>query len=210
MRVPYRNRDGWRKLPFDRSAADLTAHAVRALAAWGPRIGGREIPLAVERALGYLTKVQEPDGSWLPLWFGNQAAPRQQNPVFGTGRVLAAYRDLGRAGDPAAGRGVAYLLAAQNGEGGWGGARGIASTIEETAIAVDGLSGWLDRPEVEQACVRGARWLVEQAEGDAIDRPAPLGLYFTTLWYGERLYPLIWSVAALGRIVAQQTGVTVY
>ena len=192
---------GWGKLPFDRSAADLTAHAARALAAWGPRIGGREIPLAVERALGYLTKVQEPDGSWLPLWFGNQAAPGQRNPVIGTGRVLAAYRDLIHTDDPAAERGVGYLLAAQNGDGGWGGAKGISSTMEETAIAVEGLSGWLERAEVEKACLRGSLWLVEQAAGGAIDRPSPLGLYFTTLWYGERLYPLIWTVAALGRMV---------
>jgi squalene-hopene/tetraprenyl-beta-curcumene cyclase len=27
---------------------------------------------------------------------------------------------------------------------------------------------------------------------------APIGFYFAKLWYYEKLYPLIWTVAALG------------
>ena len=30
--------------------------------------------------------------------------------------------------------------------------------------------------------------------------PAPIGLYFAKLWYFERLYPLIFSLDALGRL----------
>ena len=29
--------------------------------------------------------------------------------------------------------------------------------------------------------------------------PSPIGFYFAKLWYFERLYPLIFTVAALGR-----------
>ena len=32
-------------------------------------------------------------------------------------------------------------------------------------------------------------------------QPAPIGLYFSSLWYSERLYPLIWTVGALGRVL---------
>ena len=30
-------------------------------------------------------------------------------------------------------------------------------------------------------------------------QPSPIGFYFAKLWYFERLYPLIFTVGALGR-----------
>jgi hypothetical protein len=51
----------------------------------------------MRRGMRYLAARQRPDGSWLPLWFGNQDRPQEENPVFGTSRVLMAYRDAGRA-----------------------------------------------------------------------------------------------------------------
>src|SRR5207244_8815185 len=75
---------GWSALPFDRSGADLTGHVLRAIAAW-PEIyqAGPYWKVHYERrfakltapALSYLVRTQRPDGSWLPLWFGNQHAP---------------------------------------------------------------------------------------------------------------------------------------
>jgi len=32
---------------------------------------------------------------------------------------------------------------------------------------------------------------------EAIRNPSPIGLYFSRLWYHERLYPLIWALEAL-------------
>src|SRR5262249_51879191 len=64
---------GWGTLPFDRSGADLTAHALRALflTLEAPKCLEQESladpPLA--SGLAYLAKQQRPDGSWLPLWF---------------------------------------------------------------------------------------------------------------------------------------------
>ena len=88
---------GWTNLPFDRSAPDLTAHALRAWNAWLPELPEqlqRRVRWGMENGLHYLTRTQRPDGAWLPLWFGNQHAPGETNPVYGTARVLIALADL--------------------------------------------------------------------------------------------------------------------
>src|SRR5262249_54748289 len=87
---------GWGHLPFDRSGADLTAHAVRAFAIKDLLIPEHAFDWWVERGNEFLARTQRPDGSWLPLWFGNQHATDEENPTYGTARVLAAYRDLAR------------------------------------------------------------------------------------------------------------------
>jgi squalene-hopene/tetraprenyl-beta-curcumene cyclase len=207
---------GWGTLPFDRSGADLTAHALRALAAWKAQMQIDQVyhaacrgqihfagfPLAlfeqdIASGLRYLETRQRPDGSWLPLWFGGQHSPGDENPTYGTARVLAAYRDLDMINDDCAQRGIAWLVAAQNPDGGWGGAPGTPSTIEETALAVEIL---LDGGgEAHPAVNKGLAWLVEQIESGGLSRPTPMGFYFAKLWYFEKLYPIIFSVAALGR-----------
>ena len=197
---------GWGRLPFDRSAPDLTAHALRALAAWRDRVGHRRLDRATARGLYYLAGAQREDGSWLPLWFGNQQAPDGLNPVFGTARVLAAYRDLGMADLAEAKRGAAFLVAAQRADGAWGGDHGVAGSIEETAAAVSALSGWPGLRGARKAVLRGSEYLVERICSGPFDKPSPIGLYFTKLWYSERLYPLIWTVDALGRVLAIASG----
>ncbi len=203
---------GWGRLPFDRSGSDLTAHALRAFIAWNRRTNGNIYPItfwtlspdgppdcrAMEDGVLYLARTQRPDGSWLPLWFGNQHAPDDENPTYGTARVLAAYRDLDimLSNEPAR-RGVGWLLAAQNADGGWGGAPDTPSSLEETALAVEVL---LDAgPDAEPAVNNGLRWLVQQVEAGGLGRPTPIGFYFAKLWYFEKLYPIIFTVAALGR-----------
>ena len=189
---------GWGRLPFDRSAPDLTAHAVRALAAWSSAEGTGPVQRAVARGLAYLRRAQRPDGGWVPLWFGNQHAPEHENPVYGTARVLLAYRHLGREDCEPALRGLRFLLGAQNADGGWGGARGVASSTEETALAAEALAGW-PGDAAAGACRRACLWLARRVGEGGLARPAPIGLYFACLWYSETLYPIIWTVAALGR-----------
>lgn len=207
---------GWGALPFDRSGPDLTAHALRALARFferrqGPlpdstsrlrsidRISTRAC-FAIQRGLRYLTRTQRHDGSWLPLWFGNQHATNDENPTYGTARVLAAYRDLNRLTDPAACRGLEWLRRAQNPDGGWGGDRGIKSSIEESALAAEVLlSMETDAASVSETSLRALEWLLEQTDRGTWMEPSPIGFYFAKLWYFERLYPMIFTVAALRR-----------
>jgi len=221
---------GWGTLEFDRSGADLTAHAAAALWAWrgefSPELRGR-VEGAVDRMVGYLTGAQRGAGGWVPLWFGNEHARGEANPVYGTSRVvsaLAGVRDANVGVGALIEAGGAWLAGAQNDDGGWGGDAGAPSTVEETAQAVGALSkvvstesserrakptsGFADATVNGEACAtghlcdcvqRGAAWLVERTEGGRRFDAAPIGLYFAKLWYFERLYPVILTVAALGR-----------
>jgi squalene-hopene/tetraprenyl-beta-curcumene cyclase len=151
----------------------------------------------VEGCLEYLKDQQRSDGSWLPLWFGNQHAPDDINPTYGTARVLTAYRDLKLMHLKEAQRGVACLLANQNDDGGWGGCKGTPSSVEETSLAVEVLldAGADAQPAVE----KGLAWLIDRVEAGGLYDPTPIGFYFAKLWYFEKLYPIIFAVAALGR-----------
>ncbi|MCI0703447.1 MAG: squalene--hopene cyclase [Planctomycetia bacterium] len=206
---------GWGHLPFDRSGCDLTAHVLRT-SAWGITASPLfRLTDSISRGLAYLAKQQRPDGSWLPLWFGNQYAPDETNPVYGTSRVLAVYRDLGLKDSPECQRGVNYLLSVPNADGGWGGAKDCPSSVEETALAVEVLIELVKNPspggetpppspqrgEGENAVERGLLWLVEAVESGRFHEASPIGFYFAKLWYFEKLYPLIFTVAALGRAV---------
>jgi squalene-hopene/tetraprenyl-beta-curcumene cyclase len=247
---------GWGVLPFDRSGADLTAHALRALTCWSMKWFGHvaggdpknqpDYDEMVEKVgswwdawsrveidfdnsavdgIRFLSEQQRPDGSWLPLWFGNQHAKDDINPVYGTARVLAAYRDLNMTDSPECQRGVTYLLSVQNADGGWGGAKDCPSSVEETALAVEVLVDLVQPREGEAPAEpnhvpgsagashvpgsagaspsheiqRGLAWLVEAVESGRFREPSPIGFYFAKLWYFEKLYPLIFTVAALGR-----------
>ncbi|NUQ66201.1 MAG: squalene--hopene cyclase, partial [Pirellulales bacterium] len=201
---------GWGALPFDRSGVDLTAHVLRALHAWRNRLAARreDIARAIRRGREYLDRQQRPDGSWVPLWFGNQDCVNEENPVYGTARVLLAYADLGLWGCGPARRGYFWLLRNQQPDGGWGSAAtpfgevpGHMSSVEETAVALEALvSVWPD-PAMQPAIGQGLSWLIAAVRSGRHRETAPIGFYFAKLWYYERLYPLIFTVAALGRAV---------
>lgn len=204
---------GWGALEFDRSGADLTAHAIRALAAWVDAFGHEERLViscrkAIARGRQFLDRAQRQDGSWLPLWFGNQYCPDDENPTYGTCRVLGAYRDLGWLSCSAAQMGLAWLIRSRHSAGGWGGGTtNVPCSVEETALAVETL-GSLDSGchtfDDSQRKVRfdGVNWLLNRIDDGTIAEPAPIGFYFAKLWYFDQLYPIIFTVAALRQEMA--------
>ncbi|MCG6157236.1 prenyltransferase/squalene oxidase repeat-containing protein [Rubinisphaera margarita] len=187
---------GWGRLPFDRSSPDITAHVLRALQTVKPEAGE-----AIEKGYRFLDRRQRKDGAWLPLWFGNQYAQDDENPLYGTSRVLLAYASLeeNRERKQRLQQGVAFLLSIQNADGGWGGAGGIESSVEETALALDAL---IPCRADATAIQRGVDWLAERAETGTIDHATPIGFYFAKLWYYEKLYPLIFATSALRKAVS--------
>lgn len=203
---------GWGTLPFDRSAPDLTAHALRALQsaqsyllkcdlAAEPSLL-RRLERARDRGFGYLVSTQRGDGAWLPLWFGNQDAPDDENPTYGTAKVLAAWRDCAPSAEklrgPEVSRARDWLVAAQNADGGFGAGSGTVSSVEETALAVEVLATLPESCHVpRETVVRGLEWLDRAVILGTWREPSPIGFYFAKLWYFERLYPMLFCVAAL-------------
>jgi squalene-hopene/tetraprenyl-beta-curcumene cyclase len=207
---------GWGRLDFDRSSSDLTAHAIRAWRSWRGELPARlaaSVTSAAQRGVRkFLPAVQRGDGAWSALWFGNELARGEENPVFGTSRVVLALAE--EESDQAvtcAKRGVDYLLHAQRESGGWGPAapaeaREAPESIEETACAVEALAAaWnsphagLDRDVIARGAVRGCQRLAEMTENGTFFPPAPIGLYFARLWYYEQMYPIVMALAAWGR-----------
>jgi squalene-hopene/tetraprenyl-beta-curcumene cyclase len=96
-----------------------------------------------------------------------------------------------------------WLLEAQNADGGWGGDRGVLSSIEETGLAVGALASAAvaaDKLEsMRPALQRGCHWLDAATDGVDDLPAAPIGLYFARLWYSESLYPALFALDGLGR-----------
>jgi squalene-hopene/tetraprenyl-beta-curcumene cyclase len=194
------------------------------------RVGFRQ---AIRKGLDYLVHAQRQDGCWVPLWFGNQSAPNQENPVYGTAKVLTAlHQSFDRLRTPLPSefaympmleKAARWLLSAQNSDGGWGGDKSVASSIEETALAVDALAesflrqaqdtvlslnggasgagqASLSSQVIQSAVSRGVSWLIEHTGKGTSVEPSPIGLYFAKLWYFEDLYPVIFTVSALQKV----------
>jgi len=226
---------------FDASASDVTAHALRALAAW-QRQRRSEVSLigpppsqsnwdesltpAIKRGLRYLESQQNADGSFIPLWFGNEHHRDGHNPVYGTAQVLLSSAELGRLDSDMALRAARWLISAQHANGGWGppraprdysgaekdgfrawrGNEALAKfcSVEETALAVSALMPLAATNQaVPRALSGGLTWLAAAVEQDTHRQGAVLGFYPAKLWYHERLYPLLFAAGALSLAVRQ-------
>ena len=97
------------------------------------------------------------------------------------------------------------MLHLQREDGAWGGCENGPASIEETALALEALSGMGDEEgedgaDVQAAWDQGANWLLEEVESGAWKNPSPIGFYFAKLWYYEKLYPVIFATGALERL----------
>ncbi|WP_424533493.1 squalene--hopene cyclase [Sphaerisporangium viridialbum] len=193
------------KLPFcdfgaviDPPSADVTAHVVEALAHERPA-GSKTL----RRAVVWLLKAQEANGSWFGRWGANH--------VYGTGAVVPALVAAGVRPEAACvRRAVAWLRDQQNDDGGWGEdlrsytdpawiGRG-ESTPSQTSWALLALLAAGDR---SAAVDRGVGWLVEHQRPDGTwDELYYTGTGFPGDFYiNYHLYRLVFPISALGRYV---------
>lgn len=202
---------GWGRLPFDRSTPDITAHAVLAMSLWCdalPAESQSRCRESLRRMTSWLNCTMTSDGAWNPLWFGDQDASDERNPVYGAATIVdylcsiddsqgATHVPQSMKHDWLAGP-VQFLLDSQNTDGGWGGNRGIASKVTLTAKAIGALSHF---PQESAAAIRrGVDYLYSHYEQGTLYRREPIGLYFSRLWYSEELYSYTYLVTALRKI----------
>nr|UXE44053.1 squalene--hopene cyclase [uncultured bacterium] len=154
------------KIPFcnfgealDPPSVDVTAHVLEALGALGENM---EHP-SIRRAVAFIRREQEEDGSWFGRWGVNH--------VYGTGAVLPGLRAVGEDMSQAYVRRAAdWIVAQQNDDGGWGetcasymdpGLRGVGpSTPSQTAWALMALLS-IGSAAYLSAIQRGLRYLCD-------------------------------------------------
>ncbi len=158
---------------IDPSTSDITARGVEALTFLGY---GRNHPM-VSRALQFLMKEQEPDGTWFGRWGVNY--------IYGTWLALCAYQAAGEdVQQTSVQRAAKWLRSIQNLDGGWGESpksyedsehKGKGpSTASQTAWALMGLmaTGDYDSLSVQ----RGVAYLLQTKRPD--------GSWFDEHWTG--------------------------
>jgi squalene-hopene/tetraprenyl-beta-curcumene cyclase len=179
---------------LDPPTSDVSARCVSFLA----QIGMTSEDSVMARALSYLRREQEANGSWFGRWGTNY--------IYGTWSVLCALNAAGVPHeDPAMTRAVDWLVSVQREDGGWGEdeetygsappGRYKESTPSQTAWAVLGLmaAGAADHP----ATVRGIDYLArtQKQNGEWTEAPyTAVGFprVFYLRYHGYRLYfPLL-------------------
>jgi squalene-hopene/tetraprenyl-beta-curcumene cyclase len=179
---------------LDPPTSDVTARCVSFLAQLGM---GQDHPV-MARALAFLRREQEADGSWFGRWGTNY--------IYGTWSVLCALNAAGVGpDDPAVRKAVDWLVSVQRDDGGWGedeesydqapAGRYKESTPSQTAWAVLGLmaAGAAEHPAV----ARGIAYLTrtQRADGEWTELPyTAVGFpkVFYLRYHGYRLFfPLL-------------------
>ncbi len=179
---------------LDPPTADVTARCISFLAQCGDPPDGK----VLRRALDFLRREQEADGSWFGRWGTNH--------IYGTWSVLCALNAAGVPHEDAmVGRAVGFLLDTQREDGGWGEdeesyaaaphGRYAESTPSQTAWALLGLmaAGQTDHASV----ARGIAWLqrTQRAGGEWTELPyTAVGFprVFYLRYHGYRLFfPLL-------------------
>jgi squalene-hopene/tetraprenyl-beta-curcumene cyclase len=183
---------------IDPSTPDLTGRVLEMLGQLGRRVGDP----AVDRAVAYMRRTQEADGSWFGRWGVNY--------VYGTWQALVGLAAVGiMPDDPTMIAGGNWLLAYQQPSGGWGESpdsyaeprkRGQGpTTASQTAWAILGLiaAGHAHT----DAVARGISYLLrKQREDGTWHEPQFTGTGFPQVFYLRyHYYPIYFPLLALAQ-----------
>jgi len=181
---------------LDPATVDITGRVLECLASYGY---DRE-HAAVRRALEFLKKEQEPDGSWFGRWGVNY--------IYGTMQVLRGLEAMGvDLHEPMVQQAAEWLRMVQNADGGWGetcgsyddpATRGVGpSTASQTAWAVLGLLAAGDTRS--DSVTRGIAYLLRTQKKDGSwEEPQYTGTGFPRVFYlNYHLYRIYFPLLAL-------------
>ena len=189
---------GWGKLPFDRSTPDITAHAMLAMGLWLPSLQGnlrQAVEKSYDRMLRWLMDTAQTSG-WTPLWFGDQDADDEKAPVYGTATVIDyLMQSHQKVGMTLAAQQIPFILDCQNEDGGWGGNRGVRSKVTYTSRVLAALAHFPG--QYAEAKQRGWDYLYRRHQAGTLYENEPVGLYFSRLWYSEKLYNVTFLLHAI-------------
>ncbi len=183
---------------IDPSTPDVTGRVLEALGTLGLRLGDP----AVDRAVAYVRRAQEPDGSWFGRWGVNY--------IYGTWQAITGLTAVGvPADDPAVAAGANWLLAHQQSSGAWGESpdsyeyphlRGQGpATASQTAWAVMGLiaAGF----QRHAAVTKAIRYLTLMQDEDGVwDEEEFTGTGFPRVFYLRyHYYPIYFPLLAISQ-----------
>ncbi|MBI2479893.1 MAG: squalene--hopene cyclase [Planctomycetia bacterium] len=183
---------------IDPSTPDITARVLEAVAQFDLSVGHS----GVDRAVSYLRKTQESDGSWFGRWGVNY--------IYGTWQVVSGLARIGvPREDSMLQRGAQWLLDHQQPCGGWGeSARSYDDpsmkghglvTASQSAWALLGLmdAGYADHPSVRH----GIQLLIDQQQADGSWHETEFtGTGFPRVFYLRyHMYPMYFPLLAIAR-----------
>jgi len=193
---------------LDPATVDITGRILECLASYGYN---QDHP-AVKRALQFIRKEQEPDGSWFGRWGVNY--------IYGTMQVLRGLEAMAvDRNDPMVQQAAEWMRSVQNADGGWGETVGSyddpnlrgqgESTASQTAWAIMGL---LAVGDTRSECVaRGMAYLLRtQSKDGSWDEKFYTGTGFPRVFYLKyhlysEYFPLL-ALTTYSKVMAEKSG----
>ena len=176
----------------DVGCVSITAHAIEAL----HKAGNMEAEIS--QATRWIRSQVTPQGYWPDLWLAKH--------TYGTACAIIALITAGEKESPEIERGIRWLEAVQNSDGGWGedmfGNR-MDSTVEQTAWCTHAL---LVANRENRAAQKGLEFLLSHQKPDGSWDASCVGIYWEVIGgYADPIYASVFPLLALNQYLKGTT-----